>query len=86
MKSFKSLSLFLIICIAIVAGIYLVQKTTFFSPKATTSYTEYQVKTEVPVIETRADLDSQIYELNEIDLDQIDQAIQENETDIGALE
>jgi hypothetical protein len=85
-KSSKNLIVVLIIAIAVFAGIYLVQQTTFFSPKATTSFTNYEVKTEIPVIETRAALDSQIYDLNQIDLNQIDQAIQENETDIPSLE
>jgi len=85
MKNFKGITVVLLILVALFAALYLSKQTTFFSPKATTSYQEYEIPAEVPLVESASDLDQQIQSIDDIDLDQIDQAIRENESDSMGL-
>ena len=85
MKNLKGLTLILFVVLALFAALYLSKQTTFFSPKATTSFQQYELDSEVPVVETASDLDQQIQSLEDIDLDQIDEAIRENELDSSNL-
>jgi len=81
MKASKGIFLFIFIALALVAALYLSKQTTIFSPKATTSYQEYVLDSNVEIVETSSDLDTLIQDLDSIDIDQMDEAIQENQVD-----
>lgn len=81
MKASKGIFLFIFIAMALVAALYLSKQTTIFSPKATTSYQEYVLDSNVEIVETSSDLDTLIQDLDSIDIDQMDAAIQENQVD-----
>jgi len=84
-KNSKSIIPIVFIALALLAALYLSQQTTFFSPKATTSYQKYDLNDQVPAVNNLSDLDNQIRELNRINIDQLDQAIDENATDLNNL-
>lgn len=80
--SFRQIVTFLIICCAIVGGIYLTQQTTFFAPKATVNTQSYQnIKTEVAPINSPDDLDQQIENLDSLNLNEIDKVLDSNSAD-----
>jgi len=81
MKTAKGILLSIFIVIALVAALYLSKQTTIFSPKATTSYQEYLLDTEIELVESSSDLDNLLMDLDSIDVDQIDQDLQDNQVD-----
>jgi len=81
MKITKGIFLFVFIALALVAALYLSKQTTIFSPKATTSYQEYVLDTDIQLVENSSDLDSLLQDLESVDIDQMDKDLQENQVD-----
>lgn len=78
-NSFLKLMPFIIIAIVIVGALYLINQGTNNFPKNTTE--TYQLNDQVSEIKTTQDLNTQLENLDKIDVDQINSAITNNETD-----
>lgn len=74
----------LIIIVAIITGVYLVQQRTNFLPKASSPYNTYQ-NTSNQTINNPSDLDKTLNELESTDVNQIDQGLNENNSNASSF-
>lgn len=83
-SSFK-LAAFLIMAAALVGGYYLVDQKINNRSRASVNYENYQLNEEVPEINSAADLQVELQQLDAINVEQIDSTLNANDTDSSSL-